>query len=102
MSDRDRDVERRLERARGYFRAHHAGVEPDAAFAGRVVARLEPRTADLLGWAALRLLPATLALVLVLAWFSLRPAATTQVASADSGTSDDVLTWLLEEPGEVR
>jgi len=102
MNDREREIQRRLEQARGWFRRHHAGVEPDAAFAGRVVARLEPRTSDLLGWAAVRLLPATLALVLVLAWFSFRLTPSTQAASVDTASSDDILTWLLEDSEAVR
>lgn len=42
-------------------------MEPDASFALRVVQRL-PRPTELLGWAALRALPAALALVAALLW----------------------------------
>ena len=45
-------------------------IEPDPGFALRVVARL-PRPAEVLGWAALRALPAALALALALAWVGL-------------------------------
>ena len=53
--------------AREHFSAHHADLEPHPAFAVRVVAALPKRRVDLLGWAALRVLPAACALVLVLA-----------------------------------
>lgn len=48
------------------LRAHHARVEPDAAFAARVLARL-PEVEDPFAWAALRLLPAAAVLALLLA-----------------------------------
>lgn len=57
------------ERARSVhaaLRAHHAGIEPDAAFAARVLARL-PEAESPLAWAAMRLLPAGLVLAVLLA-----------------------------------
>ena len=60
----------RLQAARHYFEAHHGGVEPDAAFAARVSQRLNGRPVAALGWAAWRLLPATVVLALILAWFA--------------------------------
>lgn len=86
----------RLERARIYFREHHAGVEPDAAFADRVVARLVRPPADLLGWAAWRLLPATLALVLILAYFALQLPSRTETVTGVS-PAEDPLAWVLNE-----
>jgi len=59
----------RLAAVRGALRDRPEGPRPDAGFSLRVRARL-PRGSELLGWAALRALPAALALVLALAWMS--------------------------------
>lgn len=93
---------RNAEAVRDGLRDHHAGVEPDAGFALRVRARLGGQPTELLGWAALRLLPATLAVVLVLAWFASRGTAVggAVVAGAGPDGDDDVLAWVLAEPGE--
>lgn len=67
---------------------------PDPGFASRVVAAL-PEPPQLLGWAALRVLPATLALALVLVgwtfWESQAPSMLVEEAP-----SDDLLTWVME------
>lgn len=96
----DVDLERKLEQARAYFREHHAGVEPDAGFADRVAARLDRDASEVLGWAAWRLLPATVALTVLLLVLSLRvtPEPATVAAEASDGSSDDLLGWVLEEP----
>jgi hypothetical protein len=60
----------RLEAVREAFRQPGIPVQPDSGFALRVVARL-PSPAQVLGWAALRALPAALALALALAWMGL-------------------------------
>jgi len=97
----DDGVLSRLEQARLYFRRHHAGVEPDAGFAGRVAARLDRPAAGLLGWAAWKLLPATLALVLVLAWFAFQAAPRSESAGSASPV-DDPLAWVLGENEVTR
>ncbi len=97
--DRKERIESRLEAVRLYLRGHHAGVEPDAGFAARVAARLDRPAADLLGWAAWKLLPATLALVLVLVWFAFQ---VTPLNEAASSQADDPLTWVLGENEAVR
>ena len=89
---------RRLSAARTLLQEHHGGIEPDAAFAGRVAARLRTEPVDLLGQAALRLLPACLVLVLVLGWFALRTAPTPETTVV--APTDDLLTWVLENAGE--
>jgi hypothetical protein len=66
----DPRIEARLAEAGRWFRAHQAHVTPDAAFATRVTARLRRDAAEDLGRVALRWLPATVALALVLAWFA--------------------------------
>ena len=88
-------IEARLERAREYFQRHHAGIEPDAGFADRLAIRLRRDPTQMLGWAALRLLPASLILVVVLAWFAAHSGAQ-QTSDSSQSTDDDVLTWLLK------
>jgi hypothetical protein len=85
-----------MEQARLFFRRHHANVQPDPAFADRVTARLRREPVELLGWAALRLLPATLALVLILAWLAFQAAGSNEVQIAEAG-SGDLIGWVLEE-----
>ena len=88
----------RLERAREALRGHHAGAEPDPAFAARVVARL-PRRAPTIGWAALRLLPITTALLLVLsAWVWLGTKPPSEMVA--SGPTDDLVGWVLQGASE--
>lgn len=92
MSDR----ERRIELARDALRDHHARLEPDAGFAARVLARL-PAAPDPLRWAALRLLPAALAVALllgVLVWRDL-PA-----ADAGAASIDELAAWMIDPGGE--
>ena len=103
MSDGERDgrTRERLAEARRWLREHHAGVEPDSGFAARVAARLSRDPAEDLGRAALRLLPAAIALGLVLAWLAARAApgasGTTEVASGV-----DVVEWVYGETEAPR
>ncbi len=85
---------RRYDAARGGLRDHLLEVEPGADFAARVVADL-PRSPSLLGWAALRLLPATVALALVLTGWCLLSAPWPGELLADSPT-DDPLAWVID------
>lgn len=89
----------RFDETRALLRRHHAGAEPDAAFAARVVEAL-PDPSELLGWAALRLLPATLALALVLGvWCVI---ATPGPGSlVEESPTDDVLAWVVASDEEV-
>jgi len=85
----------RLETARQLLREHHGNVEPDSAFAGRVVARLPQGPTEVLGWAALRLLPATVVLALVLAWFAFQ--SSSPLPSVEpSAPTDDLLSWVID------
>ena len=61
---------RRLEATRAGLRAHRTDHLPDPAFAARVTAAL-PGTTEVLGWAALRLLPAAIALALLCGWYGM-------------------------------
>lgn len=88
----------RLAMAAEILESHHANVGPDAAFAARVVARL-PQPSPILGWAALKLLPAAAALLLVLSawvWFGTG----TPGELVASSPTDDLLSWVLENGGE--
>lgn len=89
----------RLALAQEAMRAHHAGVEPGPGFASRVAAEL-PGPSEMLGWAALRLLPAGLALAAALAAWSL-VAAPDASSLFDTSPSDDPLAWVMasEENG---
>jgi hypothetical protein len=84
--------------ARELFSDHHAGAEPDAGFAARVVAALPDSTSEVLGWAAIRLLPATLALALVLTLWALvvTPSPTSLV---NQSADEDLWSWILSSPG---
>jgi hypothetical protein len=90
----------RLDTARRLLRDHRCDTEPDAAFAARVAQRLTDGSAEMLGWAAARLLPATLVLLLVLAWFAVRIDAPSQVADEVSAPTDDLVSWVLDGSGE--
>ena len=84
----------RIAMAHELLSSHHAGVEPDPAFASRVVANL-PQPSPILGWAALRLLPAATALLLVLSawvWFG----TSTPSELVASAPTDDLVGWVLE------
>jgi hypothetical protein len=73
------------------LRASRCQVQPDVDFARRVVARLESRTADILGWAALKLLPPTVAATLVLSWL-----AATALAESDRRPTENLVTWVYD------
>ena len=94
-----RDYAARVRTAQRMFREHHGDVLPDAGFAARVVSRLPDPASEMLGWAALRLIPATLVLALVLAWFALDTTATTIVEETTAPT-DDLVSWIVEQSGE--
>lgn len=87
---------RRLDAAHHVLSRQHAGIDPDAGFAARVIAGL-PQRGGLLAWAALKLLPAVLALAMVLAGWVL-------VEGPGNGSvpqwspTDDLLGWVLENP----
>ncbi len=82
--------------AKRYFENHRSDAAPDAAFAMRVAGLVNGRTAGAMGWAAMRLLPATAALAVILAWFAFQAAPSQEVAEMLSPT-EDLLSWVLEE-----
>ena len=85
----------RLQTARGLLRDHHGNFEPDPAFADRVAARLPQGSTEVLGWAATRLLPASIALVLALSWFVFRSSPDVVIVDAQAPT-DDLVSWVIE------
>ena len=90
----------RLSTARQLMREHHGNAEPDAGFSGRVMARLPKGPTEVLGWAAVRLLPATVALALVLAWFNFQ--VTPQPTTTETATvapTEDLLAWVIDPTG---
>lgn len=82
--------------AKRYFENHRSDAVPDAAFAARVTERVNGRTAGAMGWAAMRLLPATAALAVILAWFAFQAAPSQEVAEVVSPT-EDLLSWVLDQ-----
>lgn len=93
----------RLSTARQLLREHHGNVEPDADFSHRVMTRLPHGPTEVLGWAAVRMLPATVALALVLAWFAFQstPQTTTTETVAVAPT-EDLLAWVIDPTGGVE
>ena len=86
------ELAERWSAVRGELRQRRTTVTPDAGFAARVTARLDP-PADPLTWAARRLVPATLALTLALGgWCLLRTPAPSSLA--DELADPDLLTWV--------
>lgn len=88
----------RLEAVERALGDHHLQVAPPIGFAGHIRARL-PRHADPLTWAVLRLLPATLGLVLLLSWLNLQGKESVETESADPTAA--VLTWMIDPAGDV-
>jgi len=54
----------------------------------------------MLGWAALRLLPATLVVIVLLSWLNIRGAGSEEAVEVDP--TGAVLTWILDPPTETE
>ena len=85
----------RLEMTQALLRDHHARVEPGPDFSARVIGNLA-RGPELMGWAAIRLLPASLALVLALLGWTLYTGSDSPELP-QSAPSDDPIAWMLED-----
>jgi hypothetical protein len=81
---------RRLAEVREALRLPGSPAEPDSAFAARVVARL-PASRDMLGWAALRALPAALALAAALTWIGFQELPSADQVLTAEPTADGLL-----------
>ena len=98
------ELESRLDDVRRAVRERHAGIEPDAQFADRVMARLPRSEGWTIAWAARRILPVSFAFAAVLMVAALATARSTErtiapastSASATSQMGTDSLDWLLE------
>lgn len=84
------DFARRLEEVREALRQPGSPAEPDPAFAARVVARL-PASRNMLGWAALRALPAALALAAALTWIGFQEMPSADQVLTSEPTADALL-----------
>ena len=90
----------RLDLARQALEEHHTDVTPNGAFAARVLSDL-PQPSPILGWAAVRLLPAAAALLLVLsAWAWLAAPVVSELS--DTSPTDDLVSWVLESGEEIE
>jgi len=85
--------DRRLRSVELAMREHRSRTTAPPGFA-TAVGRLLPQDRDLIGWAALRLLPATIGLLLLLSWLNLQQART--AGSETSDPTEAVLSWVLE------
>ena len=101
LLDRQAEVRRLL-------RERHAGIEPDARFADRIVARLPRNEAWSFDWAVRRVLPVSLAIAMALTIAIVvtggsvaRTTASASIASTPRGATDP-LEWLLEGRQAVR
>lgn len=95
-----RSFAERLQQVRAGLRRHHAGIEPDPAFSQRLSARLEQEDSPLLmGHVALRLLPLSAALLVVLLLVS---AGTPRLENntAEEPTEDAYISWVLQDSQE--
>jgi hypothetical protein len=94
---------RRLALARGALRDRGCDALPDGGFAARVAARLprRPVGGELLGWAAVRTLPAALLLALVLAGMAAAETAPPDSLLVAEPSSSQLFAWSAQA-GEIR
>ena len=88
---------RRLEAVEALLGERPAEITPDPAFAARVLDRLPAAPADEIGRAALRLLPAALALALVLAGWCLLATPAPRSLLAPESPTEDLVAWVIDD-----
>ncbi len=87
----------RMREVRRLAREHHARLEPDEGFRGRLAARIPASPSGVtLDWAALRLLPATLLLLCLLSWLAWQ-STRNQDALAEEVPTDNLPSWFLAQ-----
>lgn len=92
-----RSFAERWEAARAALAAGGSNARPDASFAARVSQQLHRRQpVDALGWAAGRLLPASLALAVLLVWFAFRVTPDLTAQSEGLDEAEDPLSWVID------
>ena len=89
-----------LDEMRRDLRHHHSGFEPDAAFAARVSSRLESDAGEVVGRAALHLLPLSAALLLLLLWISAGTSPREPELTSEDSTQA-YIDWILQSPDEA-
>ena len=94
-----RRIQAALHETGAMLRSRHAGVVPDAGFATRVRARLQREPTQQLATAALRLLPVTVIILLLLSWLAFTATPQAEALQGEAPT-EDVLAWVLEGPEE--
>lgn len=92
-----RTLVERLEATRGSLGKPHAEIVPPPGFAARLIANL-PRREEVLGWAALRLLPASL-LIALTAGYLLATTPSPLDLPPNQGSDSELLVWLLFTSG---
>jgi hypothetical protein len=89
-----------LSEMRRDLRDHHAGHEPDAAFAARVSSRFESDPGEMVGRAALRLLPISAVLLLLLLWISAGTDPREPELTSEESTQATI-DWVLQSTDEA-
>jgi hypothetical protein len=79
--------------------AREGGFLPDAGFARRVIARL-PSSAQVLGWAALRALPAAIAIALAIGAFGVLQTPSAESSLLNDDASPEVLLTYAALPND--
>jgi len=90
-----RSFAEKLQATRQGLRRHHAGIEPDTAFATRLSRRLDAEAPADLGRTALRLLPLSAAVLLLLLLISAQTTPLAESSATISTTEDAYLAWVL-------
>ena len=86
----------RLQAVKDGLRDHHADLEPDTGFVDRVLLHLPDGSSQTIGWAAMRLLPFSAALLLLLVWLALQTSPVPQESPAPENEMEAYMAWVLD------
>jgi hypothetical protein len=96
--DRCAAFARRLALAHLCLQQHGPEAQPDGAFVAGVMARL-PRSPEVLGWIAVRALPAALLLALLLIGFGAAESSPSPVSMLfEEPSRNQLLAWSMQDP----